>query len=69
LHYKDVKKNWQNLPASAIQICLGEGALDNVRGIFAYARELGIPQLMDQDYSDGDMMEDLKKSIELLYSL
>jgi sugar phosphate isomerase/epimerase len=66
LHYKDIKKDYKNLPLSEIHICLGEGCLERVREIFEYARKLGIPQLIDQDKSDGDMMTDLEKSIKLL---
>jgi sugar phosphate isomerase/epimerase len=68
LHYKDIKKNWQNLPISEMHIGLGEGALENLRGIFEYAQRLGIPQLMDQDKSDISMIDDLEKAIALLHS-
>ena len=67
VHYKDLKKNYRDLPGAEIHECLGVGCLD-VKAIFNFAKALNVPQLIDQDNSDNGMMNDLKSSAELLRS-
>lgn len=65
LHYKDLKKGYEALPLNAIHTALGSGALD-AEGIYRYAARHAIPQLIDQDASDGDFIEDLRQSAKVL---
>lgn len=58
VHYKDIKMNFEDLPVNDIHTALGSGALQ-IPGIYKLAYERNIPQLIDQDDSDGDFMADL----------
>lgn len=68
LHYKDLKKGYETLPLDSIHTALGSGAL-NTEEIYRYTATLPIPQLIDQDASDGDFLEDLRRSAEVLTNL
>lgn len=68
VHYKDIKKNYEALPLDRIHTALGSGAL-NTAEIYASVSDLGLPQLIDQDASDGDFMEDLRQSAAVLAAL
>lgn len=68
IHYKDMKHGFESLPPTTTGIYLGGGCLA-VEPIFRYAIQNNLPQLIDQDASDGDIMNDLAKSIALLKSL
>ncbi len=61
IHYKDFKT--PDNPDSEVNI--GQGALDVV-ACFQFARAMGITQFIDQDQTQGDMLEDLRKSYQLL---
>lgn len=65
VHYKDIKVGYENMPLDTIHTALGNGALD-WRASQKFAREHGIPELIDQDMSDGDFLLDLERSAELL---
>ncbi len=62
IHYKDVRPA---LPLDQIHVPLGDGAL-NWRGVRAFARQNGIPELIDQDVSAGDFLLDLEQSARRL---
>ncbi|MFV0466868.1 MAG: TIM barrel protein [Lachnospiraceae bacterium] len=66
LHYKDIKAV-KDLNKENCHIVLGKGSVDSF-SCFAFARALGIPQIIDQDRSDTDFMEDLAESVKLLNS-
>lgn len=68
VHYKDIKKNYEALPLDRIHAALGSGAL-NTTAIYASVSGLGLPQLIDQDASDGDFMEDLRQSAAVIAAL
>ncbi len=67
VHFKDLKKDFSTRKDGDIFACLGDGAL-NVKEIMGAVPELkaGITVLVDQDASDGDIMEDLKISCQVL---
>lgn len=67
VHFKDLKKDFAARADSDIFVCLGDGAL-NVNEILACVPKLkaGITVLVDQDSSDGDIMEDMKISYQVL---
>jgi sugar phosphate isomerase/epimerase len=66
IHFKDLKKDFASRKDGDIFACLGDGAL-NVSEILGWVPEgSGITVLIDQDASDGDIMEDLKKSHQVL---
>ena len=65
IHYKDIKPYHNTLPPEKAHICLGEGVL-NVEAIYRYISTLNVTQLVDQDKSDNNLMEDLKTSAKLL---
>lgn len=65
IHYKDLKKEHQSLPAQDIHICLGDGCL-NVSLVQEIANEIGASQLVDQDYSERGFVEDLARSFKIL---
>ncbi|MDF2906301.1 MAG: Xylose isomerase domain protein barrel [Herbinix sp.] len=67
VHFKDLKKDFREQLDGDIFACLGDGAL-NVKEILGCVPNLnsGITVLVDQDASDGDIMEDMKKSHQVL---
>lgn len=65
IHYKDIKPDFAALPQDEIHTALGRGALD-WRGVRAFAKAHGIPELIDQDMSGGDFLADLEASALLL---
>jgi sugar phosphate isomerase/epimerase len=65
IHYKDIKKDYQTIQDEHIHICLGSGAVE-VEPIVHWAVEHQLPQVVDQDMSDGDFMADLKESVAVL---
>lgn len=67
IHFKDLKKDFPQRQGSDRFACLGEGALC-VDEILQWAdKHTDISILIDQDASDGDIMEDLEKSASLLW--
>ena len=68
LHYKDLKKGYETLERGTIHSALGSGVL-NTAEIYRFAAALQVPQLIDQDASDGDFMEDLRQSAAVLAAL
>ncbi len=68
IHYKDIKGDYTETEAGKSGICLGKGRLD-VKACHQAAVKLNIPQLVDQDMSDGDILADLGESVRLLKSL
>ncbi len=68
IHYKDVKGDCTEMPADESGICLGKGKLD-AEACFQFARYQGITQLVDQDMSDGDILNDLAEAVKLLKHL
>ncbi len=67
IHFKDLKKNFASRTDGDIFACLGDGAL-NVEEILGCIPSLqsGITVLIDQDASDGDIMEDMRTSYGIL---
>lgn len=66
IHFKDLKKDFASRKDGDIFACLGDGAL-NVREILKFVPlGSGMTVLVDQDASDGDIMEDMKKSCKVL---
>lgn len=66
IHFKDLKKDFASRKDGDIFACLGDGAL-NVREILDFVPlSSGITVLIDQDASDGDIMEDMKSSYQVL---
>lgn len=68
VHYKDIKKGYETLELNTIHTALGGGAL-NTAEIYRFASSLPVPQLIDQDASDGNFMEDLRQSAAVLAAL
>ena len=67
LHYKDVDGVAGTADAASANVCLGRGLLD-ARACYAFAREAGIPQIVDQDADDGGILSDMEASLRLLES-
>lgn len=67
IHFKDLKKDFASRSAGDIFACLGDGAL-KVKEILECIPLLtpGITVLVDQDASEGDMIEDMIKSYKVL---
>ena len=67
IHFKDLKKDFASRTDGDIFACLGDGAL-NVEEILGCIPSLqsGITVLIDQDASDGDIMEDMRTSYGIL---
>ena len=64
LHYKD----YADKDDPGHQTAIGLGRVDTPACV-QFAREMGIPQIVDQDAFPGDMREDLAKGIRTLSSL
>jgi sugar phosphate isomerase/epimerase len=69
VHFKDLKKDFAARTDGDIFACLGEGALE-VSKIMDCIPQLGASTtvLVDQDASDMDIMEDMRKSYQVLRS-
>lgn len=67
LHYKDVSGIMGAVEPGKSNVAVGDGLL-NVEACFRFASAQGIPQIIDQDASAGDLMEDLAKACRLLKS-
>lgn len=65
VHYKDIKGDYHSAPPEKHFICLGEGKLDTA-GIKTIADTLPVTQLVDQDASDKDLLQDLINASLLL---
>ena len=67
VHFKDLKKDFASRNNGDIFTCLGDGAL-KVKEILGCVSKLkaGTTVLVDQDASDGDIMEDMKVSYQVL---
>lgn len=66
IHFKDLKKDFEVRTDGNIFTCLGDGAL-NVKEIMeCIPLNSGITVIVDQDASDGDIMEDVMKSYQVL---
>lgn len=67
LHYKDMHVPMSETKDRPRDVGLGNGDLE-VLPCFQYALTHCIPQIIDQDNSEGDMLDDLTISIKLLRS-
>lgn len=65
IHYKDIRGGRSECTPEEHPICLGKGKLD-LDPIVKLAKELKLPQVIDQDDSFGDFMKDLEDSVKLL---
>lgn len=66
IHFKDLKKDFEVRTDGDIFTCLGDGAL-NVKEIMEYVPlNSGLTLIVDQDASDGEIMEDIIKSYGVL---
>lgn len=70
IHYKDLKGSAADYPPHKVHTALGKGILDT-KNIQSFIKDIpeGLPkivEIIDQDASDGDFMEDLKFSAETL---
>ena len=65
IHYKDVKGTYKERRIKQIHTCLGEGIVD-AREVYEFAIKHDLPQFVDQDASDDNILKDLKKTIDLL---
>ncbi|MHB8129503.1 MAG: sugar phosphate isomerase/epimerase family protein [Mobilitalea sp.] len=66
IHFKDLKRDFEIRRDGDIFACLGDGAL-NVKEILEWIpQNSGISVLIDQDASDGDIMDDIIKSYHVL---
>lgn len=61
VHYKDIENDYKTRSSEDIRACLGEGALPTA-AIHAHVAPLGITELIDQDKSYGDIVEDQLRS-------
>ena len=67
IHFKDLKKDFASRTDGDIFACLGDGALDVDEILGCMPRlQSGITVLIDQDASDGDIMEDMRISYGIL---
>ena len=66
IHFKDLKKDFASHNDDDIFACLGDGSLEVKKIVQWIPLNLGITVLVDQDASDGDIMEDMKKSYQVL---
>ncbi len=64
IHFKDLNKNYKNLRGNDIFEPLGKGVID-VKKIMTLADRV-VSVVIDQDFSRGDFVEDLKFSSEIL---
>jgi sugar phosphate isomerase/epimerase len=65
IHYKDVKGTYKEPEIKQIHICLGEGIV-NARGVYEFAIKHNLPQFVDQDASDDNILKDLRKTVDLI---
>ncbi len=66
VHFKDLKKDFATRIDGDIFACLGDGALEVKEILESIPQDAGITVLIDQDASDGDIMEDQIKSFRVL---
>lgn len=66
IHFKDLKKDFSSREAGDIFACLGDGALNVAEILEVIPDQSDITVLVDQDASDIDILEDLRKSVEVL---
>ena len=66
IHFKDLKKDFAIRRDGDIFACLGEGALKIKEILEWIPQNSSITVLIDQDASDGDIMEDIMKSYQVL---
>ncbi len=66
IHYKDLKKDYAVRTDGDIFACLGEGALKVKDILECIPIGPDMTVLVDQDASDGDIMEDMVKSYKVL---
>lgn len=67
VHFKDLRKDFENRQDGDIFICLGDGALNVKEILECVPLNSGISVIVDQDASDGDIMEDIIKSCKVLH--
>ncbi|MDF2943635.1 MAG: Xylose isomerase domain protein barrel [Herbinix sp.] len=67
IHFKDLKKDFAIRSDGDIFACLGDGALKVKEILECVPLNSDITVLIDQDASDGDIMEDMRKSYQVLY--
>lgn len=68
LHYKDLKSNYSALPTNCCDIGVGMGCVD-IKTCHLLTKNLNISHIIDQDRSDGDIIDDLEQALKLLLSL
>lgn len=61
IHYKDVRGDATQYDAQSANVCLGDGALD-LLACNRFAARYQIPQIIDQDTSETDILQDLALS-------
>ncbi len=62
LHYKDIQGNHRQIQSSQAGVCLGSGIL-NLKECYRFAAAHRLPQIIDQDVSQGDILEDMAASV------
>ena len=65
IHYKDICAGYADMGPGDIHVPLGKGAVD-WRAVKAYADMHGLPEIIDQDMSRGDFLQDLADTAALL---
>lgn len=65
VHYKDVNKEFETAPMRELHVPLGKGAVD-WRAVKAFAEAHNLPEVIDQDMSHGDFLQDLEETAALL---
>lgn len=65
IHYKDIRGDYRECTPAEHPICLGKGKLE-IEPVRSLALKLGLPQVVDQDSSDGDFLKDLEESLRAI---
>lgn len=68
VHYKDVDHGYQALASDQIKACLGDGCLD-LRAVQAFCDPLPITQIVDQDKSHRDIVDDQARAVSVLRAI
>ena len=66
VHFKDLKKDFAQRTDGDIFACLGDGALKVKEVMYNIPSNQNITVLVDQDASEGDILEDLHRSCQVL---
>lgn len=65
IHYKDICAGYADMGPGDVHVPLGKGAVDWC-AVKAYADAHGLPEIIDQDMSHGDFLQDLADTAVLL---